>query len=513
MKHFSLNRENAGLAVPFQYYFLAVSAVLFMYVLLRAVIVPFTPDEYLSLEYFVKPGVLFPANYDTGTANHHLLNSWLMQPLWRLFGEAEWVMRVPNVMAYILYLVYASKLSRAVFSGWAAAVVFLALNAHPYLLDFFSLARGYGLSFGFMMMSLYYAWRYLHASCQPNDSWLAIIPAALAVLSNAVAINFFLPLAGLLILFARPESGTKAVMRHLVAVIGISSVLLLLLLPHLFRMKQAGALFFGAQELWEGSVKSLSNQLLFDAPYAGRNHFCSFKPLLYLLLFFPPAVILFQILRQRSVSSSARFPLFLLLLCWFAVLSLVLQHVLFGTLYPQMRTMLFLFLLFLVSFLLSLSLVPIKRFSQPLLLTVFGLPVVLHFLYCANVSYTFEWKCAADVREVALRIRNDYNDRLHHCDSVLLTTDATTGCVMGYYKNKYKMPWLKIYATWDTTDYSPSQYYFVEKWMTRFRDGRKWRQLVHFDVTGNVFYADSSLYTGKTRHALLTASSVIRPNP
>ncbi len=131
------------------------------------------------------------------TANLHWLNTWLMQGSMALFGQAEWVLRLPNLLALALYLgVLIRLLRRHTDRLWLRWAGFGLLVTHPYFLEFFGLARGYGLA----CASLLWSWERWEAH-QARGSWGTALgcwlAAALAVLSNFTLLPFYCALLGL----------------------------------------------------------------------------------------------------------------------------------------------------------------------------------------------------------------------------------------------------------------------------------------------------------------------------
>ena len=97
-----------------------------------------------------------------GNANNHLLNTFLFQQSVKIFGVNELGMRAPNLLGHIIYLLFSFLLVLSLTRNRLLIVTgFVLLNVNPYLLDFFSLARGYGLNLGFEMAGLYFLVRYV----------------------------------------------------------------------------------------------------------------------------------------------------------------------------------------------------------------------------------------------------------------------------------------------------------------------------------------------------------------
>src|SRR5882672_8620191 len=77
---------------------------LFAYVALRAYHLSFTHDE--SLSYTILKGNESLKN----TANHHVLNTYLMECCSWAFGGSELSLRLPNVLSFFVYLFCSYKL-------------------------------------------------------------------------------------------------------------------------------------------------------------------------------------------------------------------------------------------------------------------------------------------------------------------------------------------------------------------------------------------------------------------
>ncbi len=84
-------------------------------------------------------------------ANDHPLNSILVWASTRMFGNSEFIIRIPNVLAGGLYL-YSSALLIGAVRGKLLAFALCVLQ--PYLLDYFALARGYGIAAALVQFGL-----------------------------------------------------------------------------------------------------------------------------------------------------------------------------------------------------------------------------------------------------------------------------------------------------------------------------------------------------------------------
>lgn len=117
-----------------------------------------------------------------GTANNHWLNSVFMWMQQQVFGNEVWMLRVHNLLAYLLLLVYGSKFFYRKDSKATRWVFVCLVLCNTYLLDYFVLARGYGLGCGLAMAGLYY---YKCAIDSENHKMFKVyIFLGLATLSN-----------------------------------------------------------------------------------------------------------------------------------------------------------------------------------------------------------------------------------------------------------------------------------------------------------------------------------------
>jgi dolichyl-phosphate-mannose-protein mannosyltransferase len=157
----------------------------------RATTSSFTHDESLSFAIF------HWAPSWGSTANNQLLNTWLMRLCSSVFGDSEISLRVPSVAAHSVYLVAVLLLLKRLRNSLLQAAGFVLLGINPFLLDFFTVARGYGLALAFLMLSLYLLVRTHEESVGPRCeryAFLAGLTAALAVLANWSFMTYYVPM-------------------------------------------------------------------------------------------------------------------------------------------------------------------------------------------------------------------------------------------------------------------------------------------------------------------------------
>lgn len=129
------------------------------YVLARSLLVPVVHDEAGAFHMFTLTGdfVPFAAGWDAG--NHFVYDA-LAQVSWFLFGQDLFGLRVWCVLSFVLYAWYTWRSGawfRSSFVRWCAWACLLCV---PFMVEFFSLARGYGLGLAFWAMAVFHlvAW-------------------------------------------------------------------------------------------------------------------------------------------------------------------------------------------------------------------------------------------------------------------------------------------------------------------------------------------------------------------
>ncbi len=141
-------------------------------------------------------------------ANDHPLNSILIWASTRMFGNSEFIIRIPNVLAGGLYLYSSAKLIGAV-RGKLLAFALCVLQ--PYLLDYFALARGYGIAAALVQFGL--IMHFFGPRSRPRLMLGACLLASLTVFSTVVVVY---ALVGSMIVvgvrkpFTQPSSRARA---------------------------------------------------------------------------------------------------------------------------------------------------------------------------------------------------------------------------------------------------------------------------------------------------------------
>ena len=264
---------------------------LFTFIIVKAIVVQITVDEAYTLTMLTKESVWNLVSYESSYTNNHILNSLLCKLSFSIFGMNQLAGRLPNILSFLLYFWFVWQFSRRFFKDDAIGLMFVAVMlGNPYMLEFFSLARGYGLSFALMMPSIYYAARYVlehHYKSLP----LSILFSILAVYAQFALLHFFLALNFLIFLFETQKYVLTKDLTVLKKDIGtqiVGAILLGLLVYAPFKaiLKDNQISYYGSKNIWDDSFVSIISRSLYGQGYFSGRTVGIFKSLMVVLFVF-----------------------------------------------------------------------------------------------------------------------------------------------------------------------------------------------------------------------------------
>ncbi|MCA6362318.1 MAG: hypothetical protein IM638_04730 [Bacteroidetes bacterium] len=374
-----------------------------VYVFVRGALIPFSWDESFTWLEFVRGDNWWPENIGVMSANNHLLNTWLMKATERLFGSAEFSLRLPNMLGGLLYLWLAYRFAAREAGLWKQLAVFVLLTGYAYLLDFFSIARGYGLSNALMLAGF---WMY-RSWCRSNnlrDAFVAQLLLALAVLANLALIHVLLgaSVAAAVRVWFMPtqrmwEGRLVRIQFLLLPLLGVLAGIV----PYSLKLKAAGALFFGAQGSWfRGTWRSLIDRMLYGHVFPPflKDVAAAFFLIVTLAGISAAAVFAWKQLRKQ-LTPDQHFLVLLAAAAAAAVFGPLLQSRLVGTLLLSERTALFYVPLLMLLFVQLLHVWPENRIVSKLVFAP-ALPALLLLPFTLNFSYQRDWPDERHITEI-----------------------------------------------------------------------------------------------------------------
>lgn len=326
------------------------------------------------------------------TANIHILNSVLRKASVDMFGNTPFALRLPSLLAQLLFLYYLVRLLVRLFvRSVPALLVFIAINANPFLFEFWSYSRGYALAIAFLIAALYHYCAFSRDTRSADVYW-SLLFAVLSVWSNFSLLNFYLAL--ILVFLARAAlPGKKLRFRHqlLWPIAAGTAVLAAIVAVPIAKLRAAGELYYGGENgLVRDTITSLARDSLYvpvsDIPVVRAAIASGIALNAAAVLFYAACILRKRLLPQHTAGLS------ICLLLNFLLVSLWLQHQLLGTKYLVDRTAMFLLPLFyLNTACLIMSVCGRKRALGASLIGVFALLGVVKFAGSMTVHKSRAW--------------------------------------------------------------------------------------------------------------------------
>ena len=384
---------------------------MFVYVLLRAHSLSFTHDE--SITYTIVAG---DPSWER-TANHHILNTLLMKVCYRLWGGDELPLRLPNVLSFLLYAAGCYSILKQEKRFYLFLLGMILLFTNPFVTDFFSLARGYGLSLGFMMLSLHFLLKQSDHGQNTEtgiyDLILSLTFGSLALCASLAMINYYIACIAIncfMSLFPARNIRKKSLIR--IPVFFLSGLPLFLATKRLFFLMESGELYFGEDRFMAVVSNLVSNSLYFTiypawVPVALK---------VIALLSLPVAIISIVIKGDYPGQFSMITSLIVIL-----ITGIWIEHSVFSARYPIERTALYfipifgLFFFWFASHLLEFYTVPKTLYTT----LIISICIFLGYndLKSLNLSYTKTWRYDSHTKD-AMKIIEERTREFTSCASI-----------------------------------------------------------------------------------------------
>lgn len=384
-----------------------------IYVLIRAFSVSVVHDEattfFISLKNY--SSIFNFSSLGDFAVNNHILNTLLIKFFQIIFGQFNFILRLPAILGFGLYLWYSVKISKLLFTKNWVVISVIALTLNPFVLDFFSLARGYSLGLGLLMGSLYFFFLSFGKKAVPNTLFNLIICGLLASLANFTFITPFLIIIYLRIalyfyeyLNNKKAGNIKSLMTLAVIPAITTPVLLYTLLgPQLLYLKKAGLLYAGGNSgFFVDTVLSLIKASLYNPNITSP---ISYIPLIIMLLFFVigAGLIIYLYIKKSKVENSTTSYMFAILILLY--IASIIQYWIFKTPFVTERTAIYYIpVVMLLLVLIFQTMYFVVKDNRKIYLQAIGLALLLgltiNFLSNINLSYTYAWKYDSDTNKI-----------------------------------------------------------------------------------------------------------------
>jgi len=431
---------------------------LLAYTGVRTTLLSFTHDESLTYLYHIFPGAF--SLLDFSVANNHFLNSAFAALSCALFGSGEFALRLPNVIAHAAYLVATYLVMRRMRSIFLALCGFVILNMNPFMLDFFSLARGYGMALSCMMLSVHFYLRSIEqASRRTENVALAFWFAWAAALANLALLNYYVALVVVYILLdafvlARSSSYPKESAQKLSVVLarhrfllGHLVLLCVTILPIAWSCRLGGELYYGGKEgFWHDTVGSLIGASMYGLTYTSGITTLIYAVVACVVVI--SAVVLVRCVRKGALENGTLCLAAVFGLVSVAALCSIAQHFVLGTNYLIERTAIFFIPLFcllliqLVDHLFAAGNVGL-RYVGTFALILGVASILYHNVKVMNFDSTLTWKYDANTKQMMSDLAVDHALDKGGPEKISLGVNWMFEPTVNYYRVTRGFVWLK----------------------------------------------------------------------
>lgn len=384
-------------------------ALLFAVSLYRAATISVSTDE--AYTYNRSVSVPIPELWKTFDANDHVLHTLLCKASTAMFGVNELTLRIPALLGGLLLLAMCLRLCLLLFGGtWRMLLAFSLLALNPLILDYCSVARGYGIATALLLTALDQLLRLLIQPTDLHRLYIAGIVLALGVTAN---LTIVIPGIALTTAFATLFLGPPLLQRHWprlrvradalldrMIVPGIILSTAILIVPLLPAKKQH---FYLGSDRWKDSLLSLT-YASFWRPLNPLEHTALHKPVLSfiesLAIILPASIMILALYRWLRNREPMRALLTFTAIATFALLAVL--NLALGMRLPERRTGLYLIPMLTLLAVLTIEEIPWARHAGHIAAAL----TLAQFAICFNVRYYDEWNFDAGCRQLVQYLRD-----------------------------------------------------------------------------------------------------------
>jgi len=440
----------------------------FVYIVVRAGLLSFTYDECWSFMGYAEQSVWSTVTNETPAANNHILHSLLMKVAFSLFGMSELALRLPVLLGFVVFGWFSWNVAKE-FQGMQL-LVFAGLVLQPYLLDYFVLARGYGLALAFMMGALLFAYRYSQSKVSSHALW-ALVFAAAASYTNFTYLLLYISIGMMLVFFGWRNAGVKRLIPILLTV----SVFLVMLVAYpISRLIEAQELYYGGTVgFYTDTLKTLGHVASYKLMGGG-----ALAALFALVLLYSGAHVLYLIWRKKSLSMGVVAASVLVLIA----LGSVMQHYIIGSKFLIDRTAMVLLPLFvLAAFHLIQSHIKRPKLAAGLLVSACAVNMAL----AANLTHTIDFKEHADYKAAFYEI-SEVAEK--DTDPFRLGKSVYMNAPIGYYRRRMDMLYVQKAGLEFCDGAGPVRFYYLFGKDVSCVEGKPVELIAHYPVSDTYLY-------------------------
>ena len=321
-------------------------------------------------------------------ANNHWINTLSFQFFTSIFGESEIAIRLLNVVSFFFFAYFYFDISKEIENLYLRFASFAFVVFNPYFLDFFSTARGYGLSIAGVFGAIYFISKFLDSNKQKHliISLFLMLYAVLSLFSTVI----FLPsiLAATAFYFLAMDKGRIDFKKHsnfiITSVVGSIIILALIYIP-ITALSKNEEFKWGAQDLITG-FKTLAANSAYSQKYVPNEYFVvGFLSCMLVYGYFK----FVEFIKSSTAIATRKYLFVNCVSLIFVIIIMLAARYLWNSYYPEDRkTTIFLpFISFIIFSGLDLSKSTYKKYIGIIL----SLIIMLHFIKSYSKGSVREW--------------------------------------------------------------------------------------------------------------------------
>ena len=430
---------------------LLISAFVIGFVIIKAATSSFTHDESYTYLRYVHQSFMDIISYKSMYTNNHILNTIFMKYSERIFRSSEFALRLPNILALLLYILYTYRILKK-FNQKLILPLFLLMLLNPYVIDFFGLARGYGLATGFMILSLFHLINYFH-TWRNRDLVFFNIGAFLAVMSSFPLLYYYVAALityNLVLLIDKRISPNADRERYNIFKLNVVHLISLLvtvifLYEPLRRILTYSIIDFGGEK---GLVHDTVQSLIVKSFYEELPAFwiTIMKWAVPLVISFLMFIVLRKVLRKDHwFLTHFRGLIIVNLLLILISIQLIIAHYLLNTDYLIQRFAIFLYPIFILNtgwLLVFLFKTGYRNLSIGIT-SILVIISILNFGKNMNTKYYLDWKYDSDTKIAVEAIMADYLANSKKPDQVSVGVSWVFEPTINFYRQTRHLNWLQ----------------------------------------------------------------------
>ena len=447
---------------------------LISYTMLRAVLLSMTHDESFTFLWFVPESFMQIVSMHIPRAGNHIINTLAIKLFTSIFSANEFIVRLPNLLAHFVYIVFSILIIKRVKTPLLIIVGFILLNFNPYMLEFFALARGYGISLAFLIGSIYFFIKFLDEKKQ-KFIYYALVSAALSAISSFIYIHFYLSIILIYNLvqindfrfIKSVNERFKFLLRINIPVIIVTAILSGILFEPIRKLSKFKEFYgHGQTGFYHNSIISLIHGSKYNQDYGTVTA----EMISYVVIILVAIILLvaFIDLYRKKFDLQKSLPFIFVSLLLLPVLTIILQHHLLGSEFPSFRLMLFFVPLLGLTFIGASTLFekPPLRFFSTSIITLMAILFVIHTARSVNLKSASEWKYDADTKQMVEILKSEVlkNDPTN---KVSLGINWVFEPTINFYRVTKKYNWLQQ-VTRDGISGEYNYYYIFKENLAEF---------------------------------------------